>query len=127
MNPTDYIKNTAVTDHDDLGYEVMSERCGKQSRLVHYLLGIGTEAGELQDQLKKHLAYGKPFDEVNIKEELGDLMWYVARTCDTLGLTLEEVMEVNINKLKARYGDKFTAYAALNRDLENERKVLENK
>jgi len=95
------------------------------ARLLHYVLGLCTEVGELQDTIKKFVAYGKAIDRTNIKEELGDILWYHARMCDLFGFSYEEVMETNINKLKKRYGDKFTEHAALNRNLEEERKILE--
>jgi NTP pyrophosphatase (non-canonical NTP hydrolase) len=125
MNTKDYIKNTAVTDLDSDGQQNMAHRCHNVANLLHYTIGVGTEAAELLDAVKKHIAYGKPLDLVNIKEETGDLLFYVARIIDMYGWTFEEVMETNINKLKARYGTKFSEAAALNRDLEAERKILE--
>lgn len=96
-------------------------------RLIHALLGIGSEAGELQDMVKKHLIYKKEFDPINVIEEIGDLFWYCALALDACGYRIGDAMERNIAKLKARYGDKFSAEAALNRDLDKERQVLENK
>lgn len=125
MNNAKYIELTGVTDHTDEQAAVMAERCKQHARLIHYAFGLGTEVGELQDAVKKVLAYGKPLDVVNIKEELGDIKWYFARLCKLFNLTIEEIDETNINKLQKRYGDKFTEHAALNRDLEAERKILE--
>jgi len=88
-------------------------------------MGVVTESGELMDALKKHIYYGAELDKTNVKEEIGDLLWYVGILCDTLGLTFEEVFETNIAKLKARYGDKFNETGALNRNLEKEREILE--
>ena len=92
----------------------------------HGILGIATEAGELLDALKKGKYYGKPLDPVNIKEESGDLFWYLALICKAYGWTFEEIQQQNIAKLKARYPDKFTQDKALARDLPKERKVLES-
>ena len=97
----------------------------QQSRLLHGAIGICTEAGELQDMIKKSLIYGKPMDVINIVEEIGDLYWYCALVLDSVGYTPEQAMEKNINKLRARFGDRFTEYRALNRDLDLERKELE--
>jgi NTP pyrophosphatase (non-canonical NTP hydrolase) len=125
MDSKTYIKETGVTDLED--YSDIRARMGDEfnARLTHYLLGVGTEAGELQDALKKHLIYGKELDRANLIEEIGDLSWYVARTLELLGSSFEEAMNKNIAKLRARYGDKFTEYAALNRDLDREREILE--
>ena len=126
MQTTEYVTLTGVTDHDETGEYLMSIRCEANARLLHYVLGVGTEAGELQDAVKRVIAYGKPLDAVNIKEEIGDVLWYLARLCALTNVTLEQCMETNIAKLKARYGDKFTEHAALNRDLTKEREVLES-
>ena len=92
---------------------------------VHMIMGMVTEVGELQDIYKKHLAYGKPIDEVNEKEEIGDLMWYIACHCKNKGWSLAEIMEKNIEKLKARYPERFSSDKAINRNLSEEREILE--
>jgi len=97
----------------------------QDTRLIHAAMGLATEAGEFLDPLKKALFYGKPVDKVNLTEELGDIMWYIAIACDALGVELGDVMQRNITKLATRYPDKFTTDAAINRDLDAERKVLE--
>lgn len=98
---------------------------GKDMNILHGCIGIATESGELLDALKKNLFYGKPLDTVNIKEELGDVMWYVAILCRELDLSMEEILQTNIDKLKARYPEKFTEHNAINRDLGKERNILE--
>jgi len=98
---------------------------GDVARPLHAAIGICTEAGELQDAFKKHIFYGRALDETNIKEELGDLLWYIALLCNWLECSFEEVQEMVIAKLRKRYPDKFTTYDALNRNTSEERKVLE--
>lgn len=93
--------------------------------LIHASMGLVTEAGEFQDMLKKHLYYGRKLDEVNLKEEIGDVLWYCAIALEALGTDFESVMQTNIDKLKARYPEKFTEQSANNRDLDAERKILE--
>jgi NTP pyrophosphatase (non-canonical NTP hydrolase) len=92
---------------------------------LHMVMGISTEAGELLDAYKKRLAYNKQLDTVNIEEELGDLMWYVAGLIDMLGLDMEKILTKNIAKLQARYPEDFDEDKANNRDLEKEREILE--
>jgi len=94
------------------------------ARLTHGLIGITTEMGESWDAVKKYLIYGKPMDTVNVVEELGDKLWYIALALDAVGATFEEAMQKNIDKLEARYQGTFTEDKALNRDLEKEREVL---
>jgi NTP pyrophosphatase (non-canonical NTP hydrolase) len=92
---------------------------------LHYLLGMQTEVSELSDIWKKHIAYGKAIDWVNVKEEIGDLAWYVFNFMRVNDLDFEEILETNIKKLRTRYPDKFTQEMAINRDLDKERKILE--
>jgi NTP pyrophosphatase (non-canonical NTP hydrolase) len=94
-------------------------------RLLHGAIGICTESGELMDALKKGIYYGKPIDLINIKEEVSDIFWYCGIILDALGVTMDEVLTINIDKLKARYPEKFTEHHAENRDLETERAILE--
>lgn len=98
----------------------------KSVDLLHASMGLVTEAGEFQDMLKKHFFYGKERDDVNLKEEIGDILWYCAVALEALGSDFESVMQTNIDKLKARYPEKFTEEAAENRNLEKERKILED-
>jgi NTP pyrophosphatase (non-canonical NTP hydrolase) len=95
------------------------------SRLLHAAMGIATEAGEFMDPLKKALFYDKQIDEVNLREEIGDLLWYIAIACDALDTTPELEMARVVAKLRVRYPDKFSDTEALNRNLEAERAVLE--
>ncbi len=94
-------------------------------RIIHGILGCVTESGELSDQLKRHLYYGQALDDVNIKEELGDLSWYMSLLLDAIGSSWEEIWKMNIDKLRKRYPNKFTVHDAANRDLDTERETLE--
>lgn len=93
--------------------------------IIHAAIGIATEAGEFLDPIKKSMFYGKPVDLVNMDEEVGDILWYIAIYLNARGLTFERIFAQNNAKLKKRYPDKFNEHQALNRDLLGERKVLE--
>ncbi len=103
-------------------------------RLTHAGMGLVTEAAEFIDVLKKYSMYGKEIDIHNLAEELGDCQWYLAVAIDTLanlmGITAneldEKIKQTNIAKLKSRYPEKFNEYHAINRDLDSERRILEN-
>lgn len=114
-----YIQKAIRTESTVFNVEVGDDR------LLHAGIGLATESAEFLDQLKKHVFYGKPLDKVNLAEEIGDLQWYMAVACDALGVTMEELQERNIEKLTARYPEKFTMEAAENRDLDAERAILE--
>lgn len=75
--------------------------------LTHGTVGICSEAGELAGAMERFLWYGKDLDVTNIKEELGDLLWYIAEACDGLGVSMGSLMEGNIAKLRKRFPDKF--------------------
>ena len=92
---------------------------------IHMLFGMATEAGELMDVYKKNLAYKTPLDMVNVEEELGDIMYYLASFCRMNNLDLNKILERNIKKLETRYPEKFSEYHANNRDLAKEREILE--
>lgn len=125
MEGTEYQEKALRTESND--FEAIRQRLHdeKTIRLLHVGIGMATEAAEILDALKKHIFYGKPLDEVNISEEIGDSQWYAAIGADALGTTLPNIQETNINKLIARYPAKFTEEKAENRDLAQERKVLE--
>jgi NTP pyrophosphatase (non-canonical NTP hydrolase) len=97
----------------------------KQLHDIHMIMGMLTEVGELVDVFKKNLAYNKEIDWINVKEELADLQWYVANFCRTNNIDMEEILETNILKLKSRYPNKFSSKNAINRNLKEERKILE--
>ncbi|RLA64806.1 MAG: hypothetical protein DRQ88_10295 [Epsilonproteobacteria bacterium] len=125
MNSKEYIKNAVKTESTN--FKSMDERLSEDGlkRLLHAGMGLSTEAGEFLDALKKHIFYGKELDRVNLAEEMGDVFWYCAIVASELGINFEEVMEKNIAKLKARYGEKFSEEKAETRDLSKEREILE--
>lgn len=88
---------------------------GQYGKLLHAIVGIAGEAGELLDAIKKTTVYGKKLDLANIKEELGDALFYVQAAALCIGAPLEVLMEENYQKLKKRYPDGYTDAAALAR------------
>jgi len=92
---------------------------------MHMAIGASTEAGELLDAYKKWFVYGKPLDKTNVAEEIFDIFWYLINLCRMLGIDPEEGMQNNIDKLTARYPNKFNQKDAINRDLVKEREILE--
>jgi NTP pyrophosphatase (non-canonical NTP hydrolase) len=74
-----------------------------KNMMVHAAMGLAGEAGEYIDAIKKHVFYGKELDVANATEELGDLAFFLQAACNTHGLTIEEVLQANANKLAKRY------------------------
>ena len=183
MKLSEYVELACVTE------SVVGDVEGMNGRLLHGLIGMCTESGEVLDALKRNLYYAKELDTVNLLEEVGDLCWYMAIIIDVLDLDFEkhvedskiyndelesrsllsiaaelnavcggnlvtmttqgqphliqplfflvdeliieldgkweEICEKNIAKLKARYGEKFDAHKAINRDTDAKREILE--
>jgi len=93
-------------------------------KLIHAMLGLASESGEITSNILNAIENGNSPDFVNLKEELGDIFWFIALICDTFGWTFEEIQEKNIAKLRTRYPNGFNSYDALNRNLEKENNVL---
>ena len=107
MKTNEFIKFCKSLSNDDLA--------DIDPAIEHAILGIGTEAGELLDVVKRRKVYHQLLDMVNIKEEAGDLLHYIARLLDACGWTFEEVLEDNVMKLQKRYPDGYSHKAGLAR------------
>ena len=86
----------------------------KEGRLQHAVFGLTSEAGEVAGILQK-VYQGHEFDKEHIKKELGDCLWMIAEACEALDLDMDDVMQTNIDKLKARYPEGFSADRSLHR------------
>ena len=88
-------------------------------RLLTAAVGISAEGGEFMEIVKKMVFQGKPWNDDNREHliiELGDVMWYVMQACMALGISLDEVVEENVEKLKKRYpGGEFDVHYSENR------------
>lgn len=87
-------------------------------RILTAAIGISAEGGEFAEIVKKCIFQGKPMDEhtiFHLKRELGDIMWYIAQACIALDISMDDVIETNIEKLEARYPGGFDAYLSENR------------
>ena len=94
--------------------------------IIHGIIGAATEAGELLEALYASAIDGRAFDPVNMGEEVGDVFWYFALLAKACNFTFDESQRTNIAKLRMRYGEKFSEYDALNRNLTAERSILEH-
>lgn len=95
-------------------------------RIFHGIVGIATEGTELIETLVKSVRSGGTVDRTNIGEEIGDVCWYVAILLDSLSLDGDVILEAVIAKLRKRYPERFTSDAAINRDIDGERRLLES-
>ncbi len=118
MNNKQFVVDALRTESSIIQHEV-------DPRIIHAMMGLQTETAEITDALKKHMFYGKELDVTNLKEEGGDVLWYLAILFDAVGTDFETEMKRVIAKLKVRFPDKFTNELAENRNLTAERAVLE--
>jgi NTP pyrophosphatase (non-canonical NTP hydrolase) len=88
--------------------------------LTAHFLGLCGEAGEVVELFKKHIGHGHELNLVKLEKELGDVLWYISAIATGLGLDLDLIAQYNIDKLKTRYPDKFSAERSINRVEEND-------
>lgn len=97
------------------GDTIAATMSGHAANMIHMVMGISGESGELLDAIKKHTIYGKDLDRANVIEELGDIEFYLEGLRQALAITREEVLEANIAKLSVRYGKVYSDAAAVAR------------
>lgn len=83
--------------------------------LVNFSIGLAGEAGEALDLIKKHVFHDHELDRAKLKKEIGDVVWYAAALAAEAGLTFEDVLETNVQKLRDRYPDGFSPDASQRR------------
>ena len=125
QNYVEFVKQT--TSAPSLDYAIMATRFAEleangvnTTQLLTAALGLTAEAGEFTEVVKKIVFQGKPYNEDNVfhmKRELGDICWYIAQACMALDTTFDEVIEMNVDKLQARYpGGSFDVHHSENRE-----------
>lgn len=104
---------------NDYQFAAMRTASGMDKRypmILNGILGLSGESGECADIVKKHLFQGHELDEKHLAEELGDVLWYIAVTAFSFGYDLDEIAQMNVDKLLKRYPDGFDAQRSVNRD-----------
>ena len=116
-----------VTSDASLDWPVLAARMSELevtydcnvTQLLTAALGLAAESGEFTEVVKKIFLQGKPYNEDNVfhmKRELGDICWYIAQACMALDTTFDEIIEMNVDKLKKRYpGGEFNVHQSENR------------
>lgn len=86
----------------------------KNERLYHAVFGLTSEAGEVAGIMQKRFQ-GHEFDREHMKKELGDCLWMIAEACEALDFDMDDVMQTNIDKLKARFPEGFRVENSIHR------------
>ena len=97
------------------GSEILNSLTPEKCDMLHMAVGTSTEANELLDAFKKHVIYGKELDVVNVREELGDLLFYMQGIANILDIDMLDILKENIDKLEVRYPDGYTDKNAIAR------------
>lgn len=98
-----------INEYQKAAYRTANQSLTDSQQLQNGLMGLNGESGECIDILKKHLFQGHDLDKYHIAKELGDVAWYLAVSAQALGFDLETILQINVEKLKARYPHGFDA------------------
>ena len=105
-----------VNEYQKLAMTTLNPALSPKDVLINGVMGLCGESGEAIDLVKKHLAQGHELDKEKLAKELGDIAWYLAETASAIGYSLEDILQMNIDKLRARYPDGFAVERSVNRD-----------
>lgn len=108
-----------INEYQRLAMTTLNPRLQGRDILINGVMGMCGEAGEAIDIVKKHLAQGHELDREHLARELGDVAWYLAETACAIGMDLETVLQMNIDKLKARYPEGFSTERSVDRKAED--------
>ena len=102
-----------VNEYQQLAMTTLNPGLQKRDVRINSVMGLCCEAGEAIDIVKKWMAQGHALDKQQLAKELGDIAWYLAEAATALDMTLKEILQGNIEKLKKRYPNGFEAERSL--------------
>lgn len=102
-----------VNEYQRLAMTTLNPALDRKDVLINSVMGLCGESGEAIDIVKKWLAQGHELDKERLAKELGDVAWYLAEAATALDLSLEQILQANIDKLKKRYPDGFEVERSL--------------
>ena len=104
-----------ANEYQRLAMTTLNPELSKKDVLINSVMGLCGEAGEAIDIVKKWMAHGHELDREHLAKELGDIAWYLAEAATALDLSLDELLDANIEKLKKRYPQGFDTERSRNR------------
>ena len=104
-----------INEYQRLAMTTLNPALDKRDVLINSVMGLCGESGEAIDIVKKWLAQGHELDRARLAKELGDVAWYLAEAATALDIPLEDILRANLDKLKARYPEGFSAQRSQNR------------
>ena len=110
-----YKDSMTANDYQRMAMRTAGDYASDFDMLRNAVYGLNGESGEVIDLLKKHEFQGHDLDRDKLIDEAGDVAWYLALLASALGVSLEEIMQKNVDKLKKRYPDGFDKDKSINR------------
>ena len=104
-----------VNEYQKLAMTTLNPDLSPKDVLINGVMGLCGESGEVIDLVKKHLHQGHALDREKLIKELGDVAWYLAEIATALNVSLEDVLEGNIQKLRQRYPEGFDTEKSIHR------------
>ena len=104
-----------INEYQRLALTTLNPALEGKDVLINGVMGLCGESGEAIDMVKKYLAQGHDLDREKLAKELGDIAWYLAETAHAIGYDLETILQMNIDKLKARYPEGFRSENSIHR------------
>ena len=105
-----------INEYQTKALRTLNPELNHKDILINGVMGLCGESGEAIDIVKKHLAQGHALDKEKLAKELGDIAWYLAETAYAIGYDLEEIFQMNINKLEKRYPEGFDSNKSIHRE-----------
>ncbi len=105
-----------ASEYQAKAMRTLNPQIAKKDILVNAVMGLSAEAGEATDLVKKHLFQGHDLKKDELMKELGDIAWYLAEAATAIDVSLDEVLSMNIEKLKERFPDGFDALRSMYRE-----------
>ena len=109
-----------INEYQKLAMTTLNPALSEKEVLLNGVMGLCGESGEAIDLVKKWMMQGHELDKAHLAKELGDVAWYLAETATAIGYDLETILQANIDKLKARYPNGFTAERSMHRKQDDE-------
>ena len=98
-----------INEYQELAMSTLNPELSKRVVLINSVMGLCGESGEAIDIVKKWMAHGHELDKAHLAKELGDIAWYLAEAATALDMPLSDILQGNLDKLKARYPEGFEA------------------
>lgn len=104
-----------VNEYQKMAMTTLNKELSKKDVLINSVMGLCGESGEAIDIVKKWLAQGHELDKTKLLNELGDIAWYLAEAATALDVSLEDILQANLEKLKKRYPKGFETNRSVTR------------